>query len=109
MAFGPQRRDKPAQKTWDGTEERAHEIDQWARDAALLPYAAVTRPDRNAAAGSPEAGWLLKIQTPVPASDGGGTVWKPVPIGARIRFSGTDEDPTFTVVEPKAEAATFRA
>lgn len=109
MAFGmPQRDEKLVQKTWDGTEASAREIETWARDAALLPYAAVTPPDRNAAAGTPEAGWQLKIQTPVPAAMGGGTVWKPVPIGARVRFSGTEEDPTFTIHDRKADAAAFQ-
>jgi hypothetical protein len=109
MAFGlPDEKKKPARMTWDGKPETARELVDWARDAALLPYAQATPPDRNAAEGSEAAKWQIQIKTPVSAAHGGGDVWVGVPVGATIRFSGTEEDPTFTVHTPRQHAAAFR-
>lgn len=92
---------------WDGTAERAHEIQDWARDAALLPYASVTPPDRNAAEGTPEATWRIKIKVEVAAEMGGGWEWVDVPNGAMIHWTGTEEDPTFSVRTPRMAAQTL--
>lgn len=90
---------------WDGTQERAGEIVNWARDAAFLPYAAVTPPDRNAAEGTPEARWRMKIKVEVPAVMGGGWQWDDVPEGATIHVSGPEEDPVFEIRTPRMAAA----
>lgn len=92
---------------WDGTEQRAGEIVNWARDAALLPYAAATAPDRNAAEDTPEARWRLQIKTEVPASHGGGTQWESVPEGATIYVTGPVEDPVFEFRTPRMAAKTL--
>lgn len=98
----------PTTMQWKGTEKSAREIAQWARDEALLPYAAVTPPDRNAAPGTPAAGWSLKLKVEVPASQGGGTQWVEVPQGATIQHEGTRVDPVFTIQAVKAAAETFK-
>lgn len=110
MAFGKKEDEHPASMVWNGTERRAREICAWARDEALLPYAAVTPPDRNAAAGTPGAEHQLQVQTAVPASDGGGIQWTTVPKGATVLFEGTRVDPQFSIRQPSTRQAaeTFR-
>lgn len=108
MTFGSQEQEKPFKMAWDGKSETARKIVDWARDAALLPYAAATPPDRNAAPEADAGQWQLRIKTPVPAAHGGGDVWVGVPVGATIHFSGTEADPTFTIHNPRKAAATFR-
>jgi hypothetical protein len=109
MTFGlPEQDRKPARMVWDGTAGTAREMVDWARDAALLPYATATPPDRNAPEGSAAATWRLQIKTPVPAAHGGGDVWVNVPLGATVRFSGTEEEPTFTIHTARQHAEAFR-
>jgi hypothetical protein len=106
MAFGPKKEDEyPTSMVWKGTEASARDICAWARDDALLPFAAVTPPDRNAAAGTPGAKHRLKIQTTVPPELGGGLQWIDVPEGATILFEGTRVDPTFSIKRPRTREA----
>lgn len=106
MAFGTKDEDEyPTQMVWKGTEASAREICIWARDEALLPYAAVTSPDRNAADGTPGAAYQLKIQTDVPAELGGGVQWVTVPRGATILHAGTRVDPRFSIEQPRTRRA----
>jgi hypothetical protein len=96
--------ERPEKLRWDSTAKRAQEMQDWARDAALLPYAGITPPDRNAAEGTPGSTWRLKIKTEVPAEQGGGWQWVDVPDGATVHFSGTEEDPVFSVRTPRMAA-----
>lgn len=115
MAFGSKKEDeRPARMVWRATDKSARAICDWARDDALIPFAAVTPPDRNAAPGTPEAEYRLKVLQAVPASLGGGTRWVDVPKGAAIvddaEAGSTRVDPVFKIVPPetpRAAASTF--
>ena len=106
MQFGLPRDEpeRPQHLRWDGTRERAREMQDWGRDAALLPYIAVTPPDRNAAERTPGAGWQMKLLVETPADRGGGRQWVDVPNGATVHLSGSDADPIFTLRTPKMAA-----
>jgi hypothetical protein len=103
--------DKPLRKTWDGTEKAAHEIEEWARDEALLRYAAVTPPSRDAADGTPEATWRLKVRVAVPEKMGGGEQWADVPKGAVVRNTNRGPsawtDPLFEIITPSELSKSF--
>lgn len=116
MPFGQgQHRDdekpKPSKIVWDGTEQRAREIQDWGRDDALLHIVAVTPPSRDAAPDTPEAGWRVRAKVPVSQRDGGGEVWVDVPKGSTIRNINTGPsawvEPVLQVVTPAAQAAVF--
>jgi hypothetical protein len=109
MPFGqrqPVEENKPSRMTWNGTPERAREIADWGKDEALLPLVAVTPPSRDAAPGTPEAGWPVKAKVAVTAEMGGGEQWVDVPNGAVIRNTNTGPtawvDPVLTVVTAPA-------
>ena len=115
MAFGKDKdEERPTRMTWKATDKSARAICDWARDDALIPFAAVTPPDRNAPAGTPAAEYRLKLMVAVPAAMGGGTQWIDVPKGATIlddiQAGSTRVDPVFKILPPetpRAAASTF--
>lgn len=93
--------EKPVQMTWTGTLERGREIERWARDAAMLPYA------QASASGDPDEPYQLRIKTQL--DDNQGDYWAIVPKGAVVLFGGTEIDPEFSYREArKAQAQTFQ-
>jgi hypothetical protein len=115
MAFGQRsqrdEQEKPTRMTWDGTEKRAREIEQWGRDDALLPIVAVTPPSRDAGPGTPEAQWRIRALVPVASELGGGVQWVDVPKGAVIRNTNTGTtawtEPVLAIVTSRGTAAAF--
>lgn len=115
MPFGqrqqPQDDRKPSRMTWNGTESRAREFQNWGRDDALLPIVAVTPPSRDAAPGTPESEWRLQAKVPVPPELGGGDHWVDVPKGSVVRNTNTGPtawvDPLLEVVTASGAAAAF--
>lgn len=93
-----QRNEKPAIMGWNGTAERGREIEQWARDAALLPYAQMSPTGRD------DEPYELRVKTQLP--DGRGDQWTLVPKGAVVHFGGTENEPEFTIREGRKAAAT---
>lgn len=95
--------EKPAEMTWTGTLERGEEIERWARDAAMLPYAqvsALTGDDSKVV-------YQLRIKTQLDNNQG--DYWAIVPVGAVVLFGGTEIDPEFSYREArKAQAQTFQ-
>lgn len=108
MAFGKHGVDEdeyPPSMAWKGTERSAREVCDWARDEALIPFSAVSPPDRNAKPGTPESKYRLKLQVAVPPAQGGGVQWVDVPEGSTINHSGTRVDPVFTYEPPSVRQA----
>lgn len=101
----PAERDRPMRLRWDGTAERAHEFQDWGRDEALIPIAAVTPPSRDAAAGTPAAAWRLRAKIQVAPELGGGEQWVDVPEGATVRNTGTWAEPVLEIITSAASAA----
>lgn len=102
--------ERPDHLVWDETPERAREIVDWARDEALILFAAATPPTFGAPAGSDQSKWRLQLRVPVSPAMGGGDVWVPVPPGATVRNHGTWIDPVFRVekaAEKKPATAAF--
>lgn len=89
--------EKPAQMVWDGTAARGREIEQWARDAAMLPYAQASATD------DPDEPYQLRIKTQL--DEGQGDYWAIVPKGATVLFGGTEIEPEFTYREARKQAA----
>lgn len=89
--------EKPAQMGWNGTPERGREIEQWARDAAMLPYAQASATD------DPDEPVQLRIKTQLP--DGQGDYWAIVPVGATVLFGGTETEPEFSYREARKQQA----
>ena len=97
--------DIPSEMVWSGTGESAREMVDWARDEALICFAAATPPTYGAPADSPAASWRLQLRLPVRAELGGGDTWVPVPVGSTIRNTGTWVDPRFEILPPEQKAA----
>lgn len=91
--------EKPPKMKWDGTRAAARAIENWARDAALLPYA------QGTPTGDPDKPYVLRLKVDLP--DGQGNEWQIVPVGATVLFGGTEDDPKFTIQTPKEKAQAF--
>lgn len=78
----------PREMVWNGTAERAHEIDLWARNSALVSR------------------WQWRSELPdQPArvlveTEGESAVWEIVPVGATIERHSDDEDAPLVLVVP---------
>lgn len=92
--------EKPAQMGWNGTAERGREIEQWARDAAMLPYAQMS------ATGNPDEPYQLRIKTRLDNDQG--DYWAIVPKNAVVLFGGSEIEPEFSYREARKTAQTFQ-